>query len=226
MIYFLVFIALFILLFFISKELTRSISFILYKITKSQEKAIRIFHFLFLPGVLVHELSHLISAEVMFVHTSGLSLTPKKIEDQLVMGSVQIQKTDPIRRAIIGFAPVLVGFLIISVTSFYFLSDKSFFGLFPSYVLVFFIVFEIGNTMFSSRKDLEGTVELLIFLATGFIIAYILGFHFESLFNYLNSSKSEDILIKGIKILLIPIVIDLVIIFFAKLLTKVGRTSI
>jgi hypothetical protein len=219
-VYFLTFLALFVLLFILSRELTRSISLILFLITKSQNASIRIFHTLFLPGVLIHELSHLITAEVLFVKTHGLSLSPESFGKELRMGSVKIEKTDPIRRAIIGFAPVFVGFLIISLANYYLLSDRSIFGFYLSYALLIFIVFEIGNTMFSSRKDLEGTIELLIFFALLFFLAYILGFKFEGIAEFINSSDFQGILQKGIKILLIPITVDLVIIFTAKILFR------
>jgi hypothetical protein len=219
-VYFLIFLALFVLLFILSRELTRSISLILFRITKSQKASIRIFHTLFLPGVLVHELSHLICAEVMFVKTHGLNLSLESFGNELSMGSVKIEKTDPIRRALIGFAPVFVGFLIISFANYYLLSDISIFSVYLSYALLIFIVFEIGNTMFSSRKDLEGTIELLIFFALLFLLAYILGFKFEGVVSFVNSSDFHGILEKGIKILLIPIAVDLVIIFTRKILFR------
>lgn len=208
----------FIILFLLSRVLSRSISASLYKITISTSGAIRIFHFLFLPGVMVHELAHLITAEVMFVKTHGLSLSPVRHGDELTMGSVQIEKTDPIRRAIIGFAPVLVGILLIGFTTFFLLSDRSPFSLAISYLLIFIIVFEIGNTMFSSRRDLEGTIELLIFTVLVVGVLYILGISFAPFIDLLNSSSFQSILLKGIKLLWIPIAADIAIILIAKLL--------
>jgi hypothetical protein len=44
------------------------------------------------------------------VHTGGLTLVPEGIEKTNVRtGSVMIAQTDPLRRAIIGVAPVFVG---------------------------------------------------------------------------------------------------------------------
>lgn len=216
MVYFIIFLVQFVLLFFLSRVISRSLSLLIFQITKNQYSAIRIFHFLFLPGVLIHELAHLVTAEVMFVKTGGLNLSPQRDGDQVRMGSVQIQKTDPVRRAIIGFAPVFVGFIIICLTTFFFLSDKSPLSPFVNYVIVFFVVFEIGNTMFSSKKDLEGTVELLIFFAIVLAAFYILGFKFPDIQAFLNQAKSQELLLKGVKVLSIPIIINLIIIFFAK----------
>lgn len=213
-----IFVAEFIILFLLSRVLSRAISASLFKLTNSSSWALQIFHFLFLPGVMVHELAHLISAEVMFVKTHGLSLTPVRHGDELTMGSVQIEKTDPIRRAIIGFAPVLVGIVLIGATTFFLLSARSPFSLVINYLLIFIIVFEIGNTMFSSRRDLQGTVELLIFTTLIIGVLYILGISFQPAIDLVNSSNFQNILLKGVKLLWIPIAADIAIIFLTKFL--------
>lgn len=183
--------------------------------------AIKFFHLLLLPGVVIHELAHLIVAEVMLVRTGGLSFSLEQEEDRVVMGSVGIEQTDPLRRAIIGFAPVFVGILLIGFSVFYFLSENSPVSYPWNFVLVLFVVFEIGNTMFSSKRDLEGTFQLLFVIAVAIIVGYFLGFKVpDSMFNFFNSDSFIDILQKGIKILLLPIIIDLLVIFLARFLVK------
>ena len=183
--------------------------------------AIKFFHLLLLPGVVIHELAHLIVAEVMLVRTGGLSFSLEQEEDRVVMGSVGIEQTDPLRRAIIGFAPVFVGILLIAFFVFYFLSSDSPIPGPWNFLLVLFVVFEIGNTMFSSKKDLEGTIQLLFVISVAIIVAYFLGFKVpESLFNFFNSEQFVGIVQKGIKILLLPIGIDLVVILLARFLIK------
>lgn len=210
----------FFILFFLSRKLTQSISLLLFRITKNPEHAIRLFHTLFLPGVMIHELAHLLTSEVLFVKTHGLSLTLERHGDELTMGSVQIEKTDPVRRAIIGFAPVFVGFIFIFFTTFLFLSDKSPFSPVINYLIIFFVVFEVGNTMFSSRKDLDGTVELLIFFVLVFGVLYVLGFSFQPIIDFMNSHNVEELFLKAIKILLIPISIDLFIVLSSRFVTN------
>lgn len=221
MVYVLIFVFEFIFLFFLSKLLIRSISIFFLKIARKENLAIRLFHLFLLPGVIVHELAHLLVAEGMFVRTSGLSFTPEPDGDRVVMGSVAIQETDPIRRAIIGFAPVFVGILIISFFVFYFLSDRSIISFPWNYVLVFFAVFQIGNTMFSSSKDLEGSAALLIVITLIIAVFYFLGFRLSDWFiSYLNSAQFIEIVKKGIWVLFFPIVIDLAIILLSKIKLK------
>lgn len=172
-----------------------------------------------LPGVVIHELAHLIVAEVMLVRTGGLSFKPEQEEDRIVMGSVGIEKTDPIRRAIIGFAPVFVGILLIGFFVFYFLSERSPVAYPWNFALVLFVVFEIGNTMFSSRRDLEGTIQLLFVIGLGIAVAYFLGFRIPDwIIELPNTDQFVSIIQKGIRILLFPIGIDLVIISLVRIL--------
>jgi len=219
--YLLIFILEFIFLFFLSKLLIRSISTLFLKVARRESLAIRLFHLFLLPGVIVHELAHLIVAESMLVRTSGLSFTPEPDGDRVVMGSVAIQETDPIRRAIIGFAPVFVGILIISFFVFYFLSERSIIDFPWNYLLVFFAVFQIGNTMFSSSKDLEGSAALLTAISVGIIICYFLGVRLPDWFmTYLNSAQFIEIVKKGIWVLFFPIAIDLVLILLTRIKFK------
>lgn len=215
------FILLLVSLFFISRILTRSISAFIYGVSKNESFSIHLFHLLFLPGVVVHELAHLISAEIMLVRTSGLNFSLRREGDGLVMGSVGIAQTDPIRRALIGFAPVLVGVVLILISSVFFLSNNSPFSNIFSYILVFIIVFEVGNTMYSSKKDLEGTIELLAVVAVIIAVLYFFGFRLpESFVSFLNSVSVQTIFLKANYILAIPIIMDLMFIVLIKILKK------
>lgn len=217
----LIFLVLFAILFFLSRILAGSLSELLLRISGSQIFAIKFFHLLLLPGVVIHELAHLIIAEVMLVRTGGLSFSLEQEEDRIVMGSVGIERTDPIRRAIIGFAPVFVGILLIGFSVFYFLGDRSQIVYPWNFALVLFVVFEIGNTMFSSKRDLEGTIRLLFVIGLGIVVAYFLGFRIPNwIIELPNTDQFVNIVQKGIKILLFPIGIDLAVIFAARFLNN------
>lgn len=218
MIYLLIFGAEFLFLFILSRILIRIFSQLLLNITKSRNIAMRVFHFLFLPGVVIHELAHLITAEILLVRTAGLNFSPEPDGDRLVMGSVGISQTDPLRRAIIGFAPVFVGMLLISFSVFYFLSDSSLLSFPWNFGLVFFTVFEVGNTMFSSRRDLEGTITLLFVILIVVFASYFVGLRLpESVVSYFGSEPFTELVKKGIKILFFPIAVDSAIILIGKL---------
>src|SRR5471030_284135 len=96
-------------LFLLSQRLTRSLSFFFYKVTKSKKITILLLALLFLPGTFIHELAHYLMAIILFVHAEGLELIPKIQEHDVKLGSVQIERTDPFRRLLIGMAPFLFG---------------------------------------------------------------------------------------------------------------------
>jgi len=63
-----------------------------------------------LPGVLLHELSHWVTASLLGVRASGISLWPKRMPNGRVrLGAVQVRMVDPLRESLIGLAPFLAG---------------------------------------------------------------------------------------------------------------------
>jgi hypothetical protein len=201
----------FVLLLFLSKFLTESLSKLFYKVTKSEKLTVYLLFLLFFPGIIIHELSHLFMAGLLFVRTGEMVLFPKIMEDGVRLGSVEVEKTDPFRRAIIGVAPVLFGLALIFGILFY-LQALNITNL-MIYAFLFYVIFAVGNTLFSSRKDLEGTIELLVTIALILCALFILNANFWHAFlaflqkkELANFSKSADIF------LVAPILIDLIIV--------------
>lgn len=201
------------------------------KISKTLSKflSINLLSFLFLPGVIIHELSHLLIASVLLVPVGHMEFTPKKSQNGVKLGSVEIAKTDPIRKSIIGFAPVFVGFMIIVGIVYLFTSnissikDKDFYVLGIVFVLTGYLLFAISNTMFSSSKDMEGTIEILITLLIIFAGVYILGFRIPvSFVEKILTSNITEIVKKSTLFLSVPIVIDVVLLGTIKLFKRVG----
>ena len=195
--------------------------------------SINFLSFLFLPGVIIHELSHMLMAVILFVHVGYMEFTPKKSLNGLKLGSVEIAKTDPIRRSIIGFAPVFVGItLVLGLTYFVVGSNlivqtielNALLGV-GIIALMFYLLFAVSNTMFSSSKDMEGTVEILITLLIIFVAAYILGFRPSFSFAQdLLTPEMLELIKKSTIFLLVPIIIDLFILGTIKLFSSRSRS--
>lgn len=186
--------------------------------TVSRFLSIHVLSFLFLPGVIVHELSHWLIASILFVRVGEIEFKPKIEDHGLKLGSVAIAKTDPIRRAIIGFAPIFVGLIIILGAVHIFTANLSFFWSNQIYIAVFlvlgifYILFVVSNTMFSSKADMEGTLELSIVFLVIFIALYFTGFRFpDYLIKSLFLKEVLGIVQKSSMFLLVPIAIDLAI---------------
>ncbi|MBI2028659.1 MAG: hypothetical protein HYT07_03545 [Candidatus Levybacteria bacterium] len=206
------------LLFFLSRAVSQALSRFL---------SIQILSFIFLPGVIIHELSHMLVASVLFVRVGDMEFSPKITEGKLKLGSVAIAKTDPVRRAIIGFAPVFTGVLIILGIIYFFSNSFLLFQENQIYMTVFmvlaiiYILFAISNTMFSSRSDMEGTLELIIVFLVIFAVLYFLGFRVPvSFLEYLNTPGIVKLFKEACLFLSAPIAIDFVILRGIKLFRK------
>lgn len=160
----LIFVVSFLILFLVSRFFTVQLGHFLMMVTRSHTASIYILALLFFPGVLIHELGHFFMASILFVPTGEIEFLPKVQEGGIKLGSVAIAQTDPFRRFLIGVAPVLSGVGILLLASYYL---HSLWPITWQTWLFIYILFEIGNTMFSSKKDLEGAIGLLVFV--GFI---------------------------------------------------------
>ena len=126
---------------------------------------------IFFPGVAIHELSHFLMAEILFVKTGEIEFMPEARGDEVKMGSIQISQTDIFRRMLIGVAPIIIGSIFIYSILFYFFTvittENAFSSVFLGIqsVLIMWMVFVTTNTMFSSRKDIEGLFEFLLLMS-------------------------------------------------------------
>jgi len=159
------------LVYFFSGQVIRSLGRLVYLLTGSNQAVITVLAILLLPGTFLHEMGHLILAEFMGVRTDDLNLFPEVGEDRSIkLGGVKVAQTDPVRRVLIGLAPVFGGLALIWVGSYWIgLATQPWWWLIYGYLLL-----QISLTMFSSRKDLEGAVVglgliLLIFLGLKYL---------------------------------------------------------
>ncbi|MBI2329830.1 hypothetical protein HYU94_00365 [Candidatus Daviesbacteria bacterium] len=228
MLYFLVLLFELILLFILSKKVVNFLAQIIYKFTKSHRVVVHTLAVVFLPGTIIHELAHLLFAGIMLVPVGELSVMPEIEEKGVKLGTVEIGKTDPFRRMIIGVAPVLLGMILIFSL---FLLVKI--GIAPWWqvALVLYFLFEIGNTMFSSKKDLEGSIIFVILVLALFLIAFLVLYFLnpallQNIWVYLNNLNLEfaaNFFKQASIYLLIPVALDLLIISltrFASLISK------
>jgi hypothetical protein len=102
-------------LLFFQRRLHREIQAVLLLITRHHEISLALFSLLFFPGVLLHELSHYVTARIMGVRTGRFSLLPTPMPDgRLRLGFVETTSVDFVRDAFIGAAPLLSGGLFVA----------------------------------------------------------------------------------------------------------------
>jgi hypothetical protein len=209
------------MLFVLSQFLTQSLLRLLFKFTKNKKIAVSLFFCLFFPGIVIHELAHLFTARLLFVRTGRMVLFPKIVEDEVRLGSVDVEKTDPFRRLLIGVAPVLFGLALVFGILFYLqpLAVKNL----ALYVLLIYVIFAIGNTLFSSKKDLEGVVEFLLAAILFALAIFILRPEaVRAVFGILQKPEIANFFKSADLLLIVPILLDLVIMIFVRLLVSKG----
>lgn len=191
------------LIYILVRRTSRKILMFLYKVTKNRKVATYLFAALFLPGTFVHEMSHFLTGLFLLVPVGKVELFPEIEENGVKMGSVAIGKTDPIRRTLIGIAPVVFGLAII-LGSVFWVYERGLFKEPIVVVILAYLIFEVGNTMFSSKKDVEGALRVFIPAVLIYLFLYFFGLR-------INFSLNFEVLREASIFLLIPIIIDLLL---------------
>ena len=206
------------ILFLLSRSLSRTTSFLFYKITKSHKLTVYLMAFLFFPGTIIHEFSHAFMATLLLVRVHRMEFMPKIDGDTVKLGSVSIEKSNLFKSLLIGMAPFFFGTIIL-LGSFYIGAHYRLFENYFFIILMIYLAFEIGNTMFSSKKDMEGAIEILTALCVITLILYIAGFRVPeiNIEAFLHLPLIATTFQKGSVFLLVPIMIDIVIIGFIRL---------
>lgn len=175
---------------------------------------------LFLPGTVIHEFSHALMAKVLFVYVGKMSLFPQLNGNSLKLGSVEVGKTDIIRNFLIGIAPFIIGTtLLLSVLFYFFINQLFGFNLYTVLVLTF--TFMMANTMYSSKKDMEGAIEFILLIVAPIIVLYFVGVRIPGLtWDLLSGQNLQDFFTTACILLGIPLILDLAIVVFGRVAIK------
>ncbi len=155
---------------------------------------IALFSFVFLPGILIHELSHLITAKLLGVRTGKFSIIPRRLNaTQLQLGFVEIEKTDVFRDAIIGAAPLMTGCILVAYIGLVHLNLYPLWfsiwnnGFMESLTTAFksfhaadfwiwvYLILVVSSTMFPSKSDRRAWLPLFSFAIFLIGLSWIIG---------------------------------------------------
>ena len=167
-----------------------------FLVTNNRQAAVWLFWVLFLPGTLLHEISHWLTAKLLGVKTGKFSLWPKpKRGGELQMGSVQVDVVDPFRYSLIGLAPLIFGSIAVLAIGQGQLAlgqgglallsgDLSAVGqalantlTVPDVWLWLYLLFAISNAMLPSASDRMAWRTVLLYLGLAALLAIGLGFN-------------------------------------------------
>jgi len=183
----------FLLMYPLKRWITAHVQGVAFLLTGNPRVAMWLFWVLFLPGTLLHELSHWLTAFLLGVKTGRFSLWPQmKKGGELQMGSVQVELSDPFRHSLIGLAPLIFGTLAVLLigqgllnlgrlgTAFnsgdveQIIEAVARLLLVPDVWLWLYLIFAISNAMLPSASDRESWRTVLIYL--GLTLGLALGF--------------------------------------------------
>jgi hypothetical protein len=184
----------FLLVLFLTRWITRHMQGIMFLLGADEEIIMYLQFVLFFPGVLVHEVSHWITAQLLGVRTLQFSIWPqKKGKGKVQYGAVRIEQTDVFRASLIGLAPLVVASLLIILIGRYVLGtellrqvvamgqwDRLWDALVqsahvPDFWLWMYLIFAVSNTMFPSASDREVWKPLIIYIIVGGVLVYLSG---------------------------------------------------
>lgn len=130
---------------------------------------------IFLPGTILHELSHWLMAELLGVRTGEIAILPDfestAVDNRERLGSVQTAKTGPVRSFLIGAAPFLTGLAVLFVLGSLLLRGN---WLLWQYALIFYSVIVVGSSMLLSKEDRKSWPFIAILLVVVTVIYYVL----------------------------------------------------
>lgn len=167
-----------------------------YLITGHREVALWMFFVIFLPGTLVHELSHWLAARLLGVRTGRLEIWPHRKKDAIWLGSVQVSRADPLRSSLIGLAPLITGSLAAAAIGTHLRLDTlgalviqgdwqaawnelGASARLPDFWLWIYLLFAIANRMLPSPADRGAWRPVLIFIGLVALVLLLSGWRLE-----------------------------------------------
>ena len=157
-------------IYFLSHHLLNTAYRLLRKVISSDSAIIWLVALLYLPGTILHELSHYFFALLLAMHPEEVSILPHIERNHIQLGHVLYRKhrSDFIRPIIVGIAPFFG-----AIAALWTLQS---FHLFPGSVwwqtaLFGYLILAITANMFSSKQDLIDLVYVVpIFLVAGLVL--------------------------------------------------------
>ncbi len=170
------------LLLLLERWIHRHLQGVALLIAGDSEVAVWLYALPFLPGILLHEISHALAALLVGVRVGRISIRPARVGEHIQLGFVPIEATGPVRTTIIGLAPLVSGCLALVLIGsrglgLGFLSAALVTGDWGTLQVGLthvanandawvwaYLAFAVSNTMLPSRSDMRAWPALVLFL--------------------------------------------------------------
>ena len=163
-------------------QLVRQLTRLIHNLGGGQRGTIITWSIIFLPGTIIHEVSHFLVAAFTGARTGRVEIFPEYLEDEVdsdkkgvALGYVQTQTLNPIRGFLVGIAPFISGialmiFLASQIQGSY--EGKNY----QLLIILGYLFFTIANSFFPSWSDIKQTLPLVVISAIVGIVAWFFGF--------------------------------------------------
>jgi len=166
----LVFLLLIIAIYIVSRLILKELFILLRKFFQSDFVVFSLISLLFLPGTIIHESAHFITALLLILPVKSMTVFPKWDENEIKLGEVLFIKKDFLRAILVGVAPVFFGIGILFSLFYFHIYPANNIGLNIFYA---YLIFSISANMFSSKQDLKDLLLIIPVILLLIIIFYV-----------------------------------------------------
>lgn len=178
----LIFLLLIVAIYVISRLILKELFILLRKFFQSDFVVFSLVSLLFLPGTIIHESAHFITALLLILPVKSMTVFPKWDENEIKLGEVLFIKKDFLRAILVGIAPVFFGIGILFSLFYFHVYPANNIGL---NILYAYLIFSISANMFSSKQDLKDLSLIIPVILLLIIIFYV--FNIKININSLNA---------------------------------------
>lgn len=185
------------ILYFLERRIHYHLMHTTYLLLNNRRGGFYLYAIILFPGVFLHEFSHWIMANLLWVPTYRMSLKPQLFDDgSYVLGYVESatrsrsgRQVGAIRWSLIGAAPLLFGVTVILLIGFYIfdinqLTAVSEAGVSAALSAIFetqrwalwlYLLFAVSNAMMPSKPDRHAWPTFLVIILAVFGFLYLIG---------------------------------------------------
>jgi len=177
----------------LSRWISRQVQVLVLRLTGDERVAHMAYYLLFLPGIVLHELSHVVMARLLGLQVGDFSLGPRRTtRTSIELGSVTISRGDAFRESLVGLAPFLAGTAVLVLICYWIfdvgalgqalqtggwdaaLGVPGTFWRAPDFAIWAYLIFVVSNAMMPSPSDRRPWLMAGIYLAIAVGVLYLL----------------------------------------------------
>lgn len=193
----------------LGRWVTRQVQTIGWLLTGNASVTMIGYYLLMFPGILLHEVSHYVTARLLGIKVTNFSLGPRKRKNSntVELGSVSVYSGGTLRDSLVGVAPFVAGTAVLLLVS-YMVFDvealgrvwaaQGWNGFFataaqlpetPDFWLWLYLIFAVSNAMMPSAADRQPWLLAGLYVGGVVALAWVVG-----LFGYVTDTVLNNLL--------------------------------